>query len=219
MSGLPEVSHHSISAALTAAKEKIARATPTQQGSANLSTLRPTTATSVARANPAQGGNASGTEPTATPNPTDSTAHGDATDAPRPPVAIRARALGAPRQPLPDDPIPLLMRMASHYGWDGPIPESVIAALGLDLPPIDCVRRAIDRMFMFLLGKWARGDIPGPDTFDNLQEQAKQAEKLARMFDKKGKPAEAEKQRARAEELRQKRPVQSEDWFAKVRAQ
>lgn len=128
----------------------------------------------------------------------------------------RRPASGA-RAPLPEDPIPLMMRMSMHYGWDGPIPENVIKALEGDGEPIDCVRRAIDRMFMFLLGKWARGEIPGPDTHDNLIEQAKQAEKLAKMFDKKGQPENAAKQRERAEELRTRPVAQSEDWFAKVR--
>lgn len=61
---------------------------------------------------------------------------------------------------------------------------------------------AVRKMEMACLAAWARGEVTGPDTPESLERRAKQADNLARMFEKKGDAAGKRKQVKRAEQLR-----------------
>jgi hypothetical protein len=98
---------------------------------------------------------------------------------------------------------------AEHYGWDDPDrPEVVVKRMQAVLGAVDRETAALAdqkaRMTIqtMILGAWARGKIPGPTTEISVERQVKRAESLAQMLEKKGQLEAAERQWARASQLR-----------------
>lgn len=64
------------------------------------------------------------------------------------------------------------------------------------------LKRIYKSMELHALAEWANGRATGPLTPSNLEAKAKQAESLAKLLDKKGKPQAAAEQMKKAEALR-----------------
>jgi hypothetical protein len=103
--------------------------------------------------------------------------------------------------------------MAAYYGYEGEMPEHVIAALGDDkgATPVDHRKRVLQKLHIWLLVKWAKGEIPGPATAANLEIRAKKAESAAEWFKKMHQKESAAKQAAKAAEIRKTKPTAAAD--------
>jgi hypothetical protein len=104
--------------------------------------------------------------------------------------------------------------MAAQYGVEKglPLPENIETRLGRMLDPGETdawVNAAVNKipaaMEIGLLSAWAQGKIDGPETVDSLEQRARSADGLAKMLAKKGQDEAANKQRARAKELRDRK--------------
>lgn len=107
---------------------------------------------------------------------------------------------------------------AAHYGWDGPMSETIANKIQAILRAptedagIELQRRAIDTIQIMILGAWARGKIPGPLSRYSLERRIKQAESLVKMLEAKGQNDAAQTQLERVEQLRE----QLEDFLAQA---
>lgn len=96
--------------------------------------------------------------------------------------------------------------LQEEYGLEG-VPENVrltlasVTARGTP-DPTAAGEAAVRKMEIACLAAWARGKVAGPDSPESLERRAKQAESLAKMFEKKDDPKNAKKQRTRAEGFR-----------------
>lgn len=101
-----------------------------------------------------------------------------------------------------------LKDMAAYYGYEGDIPEHVLLSLGNEgnLPETMLRTKVLKKMHIHLLAKWARGEIPGPATRENLDARAKRAEEAAKNMEKMKQVKAAEKQREKAAALRAQKP-------------
>lgn len=98
---------------------------------------------------------------------------------------------------------------AEQYGWDDPEqPENVVRRLQGILgartreEASQALLKARGTIQVMILGAWARGRIPGPTTEQSVERRVKRAESLASMLEKKGQLEAAERQWARASQLR-----------------
>jgi len=99
----------------------------------------------------------------------------------------------------------LVRALQEQYGLEA-LPENVqqtLKAIEVSDSPTGLADAAVRKMEMACLAAWARGEIAGPDTPESLERRAKQADNLARMFEKKEDHVGARKQQRRAEALRQ----------------
>lgn len=111
-----------------------------------------------------------------------------------------------------------VLKLAEHYGMD---PETIRPIVWERIDSILQAKDTSDALGIaknlkngFLttcLAQWAKGNIRGPATPENLEKKAKKAENLSEMLEKKGNEKGAEQQKKRAEKLRkaasQKKPA------------
>jgi hypothetical protein len=109
--------------------------------------------------------------------------------------------------------IDVLLDMSRYYGWEGEIPEHVLAALENpgNLSPSDLRVKVLKKMHIHLLSKWGRGEIPGPNTAQNLELRARRADETAKNMEKMKKHDAAEQQRQKAASLRAEKPSPSHE--------
>jgi hypothetical protein len=100
--------------------------------------------------------------------------------------------------------------MIKQYGIKGdlfPNIKSRIEAIGDASTTEEAERlgsRVVNAMFAQCLAAWAEGRAAGPETPESLEVKAKKAESLAKMLLNKDDDAGAERQKKRAQELREK---------------
>jgi hypothetical protein len=118
-----------------------------------------------------------------------------------------ATAHAPPPTPITDDArinygeiIDVIRNMSDYYGYEGEIPEHVLAAFenNQGLKPAALREKILQKMHIHLLSKWARREIPGPMTVENLELLARRAEETAKNMEKMKKLEAAESQRQKA---------------------
>ena len=96
--------------------------------------------------------------------------------------------------------------LQEEYGLEE-VPENVATCLASvtargQKEPFAAAEAAVRKMEIACLAAWARGKVAGPDSPESLERRAKQAESLAKMFEKKDDRANQRKQLKRAEAFR-----------------
>jgi hypothetical protein len=101
------------------------------------------------------------------------------------------------------------IKTCNYYGLNEWPEEAMSKRINniLDAPDletaIEASRRAVDRLQIHLLSLWGKGLIFGPTTPEALENRAKKAESLAKYLESIGNVDAAEKQRDRAERIRE----------------
>ena len=102
-----------------------------------------------------------------------------------------------------------MLSTAEHYGLpEEDIPDRYHQQLSDILKATDYEEARIsaskvwDKFFICVLSMWAKKEIPGPKTPENLEKRARQAESLAKMLVNKGNDEAAQKQFKKAEAFR-----------------
>lgn len=102
-----------------------------------------------------------------------------------------------------------ILDLAAHYRLHDEMDPRIWKKLDMVLRARDLAeahvlaKKATESAFLHCLSAWSKKKADGPPNQRNLEKQAQKAESLAEMLDKKGDSDAAEKQRRRAEELRQ----------------
>lgn len=120
-----------------------------------------------------------------------------------PPKAKEARSIW-------DSVLPKLEEMARHYRVRTGVPFHVLdALLNLANTPrgklefYDRMRSVMQKMQIHCLAAWASGRAEGPDDASAASKKAKNAENLARMFEKRGDDERARYHQERADRFRE----------------
>lgn len=133
---------------------------------------------------------------------------------PLPPAEAVAQEQPAPKatgNPILDDlaanwgeVVAAMKDMMNYYGYAGEVPPHVVEAFlnGRDLNPSDLRTKVLKKLHIHMLVLWSKGEIPGPNTRENLMARAKRAETAASSLKKLGQKKSADNQAVKAEELR-----------------